>query len=166
VHTKTITIKVGDRSCCGTGGTPKEWTNPANGNVYKVHEYATGTSGAYQCWLVQGANEAGGTQYTVNSAMWTFTARFYIGGKVNDTYCPTGWRLPTSTEIGKLNKAAYIDLLFNAMRWCVTGNNPLDFGAGYFYYNSSNGYAQMTSSGDVSVVSGGTGTCQITCVQK
>ncbi len=91
-YSETITVAIDPLSGCGKNGTTGSFTY--NSHTYLTHRYATGTSGAMQCWMVSNSVEGTTTRLTGHGGYYTWDDR--------NTACPSGWRLPLQSEFKAL----------------------------------------------------------------
>ncbi len=134
----SLDITVKDCQTCGRNGN----TGILNVgiNSYLTHEYATGASGALQCWMVSNSKEG------------TYSARYYRNNSANGdngayytytdaaTACPTGWRIPYTSELASLKGIVNANLAATQAKWWVTTAGGAF--AGYANFNGSTWYAQ------------------------
>jgi uncharacterized protein (TIGR02145 family) len=102
MENRAISIK--DCSCCGSNGLAGSFTS-TTGNSYLTHEYPTGTSNAYQCWMVSGSKEGTAQAQCYNNNCSSYPSKGYYYDRNHghlDSSCPSGWHIPTDTEMANL----------------------------------------------------------------
>jgi hypothetical protein len=153
-------ISIKDCACCGVGGVAQSFTAPS-GNTYLTHVYPTGTSNALQCWFIQGTNESGGTQYTVNEK----PSRFYASSASLTSVCPTGWRLPTDAESQSLAGKTYWQLIYNNMHYTIHSNALFSNGEAW-WFTSENGIATNSTFTSITInAKSGFTPVQVLCIK-
>jgi hypothetical protein len=121
-------ISIKDCYCCGINGVAETFIS-TTGNTYLTHQYPTGMNNAYQCWIIHGSNETGGVQANINGVQ----ERFYTRSEtITDALCPSGWRLPTTTEYSRLNNNPHLNLWMNYKKWLNNSNVANSYDPAYF----------------------------------
>jgi hypothetical protein len=144
-------IAIRDCYCCGINGVAETFIS-TTGNIYLTHQYQTGTNDTYQCWIIHGSNESGGVPANINGVPERFYTRFET---ITDDLCPSGWKLPTATEIYQLSNKPYLNLWTNYREW-LDDYDAVGYNTSYQYFTIAKGTIYQTNGTTTSLGSWGT----------